>query len=107
NLLEELSIVVTMSGLTLLIFGRRIFRIVLFPLAYLLAMVPIWDAFTVRLHPIFQLYSARIGVYILQAMGIPVLREGVSIELPNVTLEVAQACSGINYLIAVLCVGYP
>ena len=95
-----MSIVVTMSGLTLLIFGRRIFRIVLFPLVYLLAMVPIWDAFTVRLHPIFQLYSARIGVYILQAMGIPVLREGVSIELPNVTLEVAQACSGINYLIA-------
>jgi EpsI family protein len=107
NLVEELSIPITLCGLTLLLFGPRVFRIALFPLAYLFAMVPIWDVFTSRLHPIFQLYSARVGVAMVHAIGIPALREGVMIVLPNVTLEVAQACSGINYLIAVLCTGYP
>jgi EpsI family protein len=74
---------------------------------YLFAMLPFWDFFTARLHPPFQLYSAAMGVEALRLFGIPVLRDGVFIELPNITLEVAQVCSGVNNLVAVLCLGVP
>ena len=107
NLAEEISIIVTLSGLILLLFGQQMFRKLLFPIAYLLSMIPFWEFLTERLHLPFQLYSAAIGVGTLRLFDIPVIKDGILIELPNITLEVAEACSGINYLIAVLCIGIP
>ncbi|HSL21164.1 MAG TPA: EpsI family protein [Vicinamibacterales bacterium] len=107
NLVEELSLVVTISGLVLLLRGGRAFRVLAFPIGYLLAAVPIWDLLTSRLHPYFQSYSAAVGVGLLRLVGVPVHKDGVVIQLPHVTLEVTEACSGINYLIAILCIGIP
>lgn len=107
NLLEEMSLIVTVTGLALLLLGTQIFRILWFPLAYLTAMIPFWEFVTSGLQPYFQLYSATVGVTVLRAFGVPVLREGFIIQLPNAVLEVAEACSGINYLISVYCVGIP
>jgi EpsI family protein len=107
NLLEELSFVVTVAGLTWLLLGHTFLYALAFPIAYLLAMIPVWDFLTSRLHPYFQLYSANVGVGVLRLAGIPVFLDGVLISLPNITLVVAEACSGINYLISVLCIGVP
>jgi EpsI family protein len=107
NFVEQFALIVTICGLTLLMLGRRMFRALAFPTAYLITMIPIWDVFTARVHPYFQEYSATIGVAALQIAGIPVLRDGFLLQLPNITLEVAEECSGVNNLIAVLCVGIP
>ena len=107
NLLEELSLVVTIAGLTLLLLGARVFRILLFPLVYLVAMIPFWEFLTNGLQPYFQAYSATVGVAVVRSLGVPAFLDGFVIQLPNATLEVAQACSGINYLISVYCVGLP
>jgi EpsI family protein len=107
NLIQEISVFVTIVGLTLLLMGWRFLRRFWFPVAYLLAMIPFWDVLTRGVQPFFQVYSAAVGVWLLQLVGIPVLRQGSFIELPNVRLEVAEACSGINHLIAVMCIGVP
>ena len=107
NLIQEMSLFVTVVGLTLLLMGRTFLRRFWFPVAYLLAMIPFWDVLTRQVQPFFQTYSAAVGVWLLKLVGIPVLREGFYIQLPNIRLEVAEACSGINYLIAVMCVGIP
>ena len=104
---EAFALIATLHGLTLLLLGPRMFRALAFPIWYLIAMIPIWDSLTAGVHPYFQDLSARIGVATLQLFGIPVIRQGFFIELPNITLEVAQECSGVNNLIAVLCVGIP
>lgn len=104
-LLEQFALLLTICGLTTLLLGYRMLRALAFPLAYLLAMIPHWDVFTAWLHPIFQDRSATIGVWMLNGFGIPVFRSGVLLHLPNITLEVAEACSGVNNLIAILCVG--
>jgi EpsI family protein len=107
NLVEELSLPITVWGLALLLLGRELTRRLTFPLAYLFTMIPFWDVVTGRLHLPFQLYSTAIGVGALSLLDIPVFQNGVLIELPNITLEVAEACSGVNNLVALLCIGVP
>jgi EpsI family protein len=107
NLVEEISLPVSVWGVSLLVMGWRVTRRLTFPLAYLFTMIPFWDLFTGRLHLPFQLYSASIGVGSLRMLNIPVFHNGTFIELPDITLEVAQVCSGVNNLVAVLCIGVP
>jgi EpsI family protein len=106
-LAEQLALVVAVAAGVVLVWGWGTLRIVWAAVAYLLLMVPLWDGFTEPLHPRFQSLSATIGVWVLELFGIPAHRDGVFITLPTMTLEVARACSGVNYLVAVLALGLP
>ena len=105
--LQQVAFLVSLIGTALLVFGVSYVRVGWAALAYLLLMVPVWDGLTEPLHEGFQLRSATIGVAVLRLVGIPAYREGNIIALPDVTLEVARACSGVNYLIAVVALGLP
>ena len=105
--LQELSLIPTIAGLVLLVLGWPFFKALWAPIAYLLFMIPVWDGLTERLHWPFQQFSAEQGVRLLHLIGIPAYREGVYIELPQLTLEVARVCSGVNYLIAIIAIGLP
>gem|GEM_PF-282150 len=107
NVLQELSLLVTLLGIVLLLLGHRILRSIWFPLAYLFLMVPVWDFALDRLHLPFQMFSAALGTEMMHWMAVPSFRQGNLIELPNVSIEVAKACSGVNYLIAVVALGIP
>ena len=106
-LIQELSIVFTITGFVFLTFGKRVFRVIWFPIFYLIFMMPIWDSVLDPLHYPFQYLSASVGVGILQIIGIPVYQKDIFIELPNITLVVASVCSGVNYLISVVAIGIP
>jgi EpsI family protein len=105
--LQELSLLPAMFGVALLIGGLSLVRALALPILYLLLMIPVWEIFTDRLHGPFQLFSASFGTALLRVVGIPVYRDGTFIYLPNQTLEVAQVCSGVNYLVAIAAVGIP
>jgi EpsI family protein len=106
-ILQEFSLLVTITGLTLLLFGERALRAIWFGIAFLVFMLPAWEILTNRVQFPFQLLSANICVKLLEFIGIPVFQRGVYIELPEITLEVARECSGVNYLISVLAIGLP
>jgi EpsI family protein len=103
----QAAFVVALVGVVLLVWGLEALRAVWMALAYLVLMLPFWDALTEPLHQPFQLLSANLGVRMLHAVGVPAFREGVLLYLPNITLEVARACSGVNYLVAILALGIP
>jgi EpsI family protein len=107
QVLEQLSFVAAVAGLVLFLFGARYTRLAAPAILYLLFMVPLWDVFTEPLHEPFQLGSATLGVAMMQAIDVPVFREGTFITLPNVLIEVARQCSGVNYLVAVLALALP
>jgi EpsI family protein len=107
QVLEQLAFLGSFVGVLLVVFGAAYVRAMWAAIAYLLLMIPIWDGFTEPLHPRFQQQSAAIGVWLLQEVGIPAYRERNVVALPNITLEVARACSGVNYLIAVIALGLP
>lgn len=104
---QQLSLLVTLTGLVLLLFGWTMLRALWLPLAYLALMIPVWEVVLNRLHAPFQQLSAEIGAFALSNIGVPVRLQGVFVELPNVTLEVAEVCSGVNFLVAIVAISVP
>jgi len=77
-------------------FGRTWMRAAAFPLAYLIFMVPMPDAMADALEQASATASAEMANLLFNLSGMPFLREGPIFQLPNITLEVAQECSGIR-----------
>jgi len=100
--LTRISLLGTIVGAVLFLYGRQHLRILLFPLAFLLLMIPIPRIVFDEVAFPLQLLAARFGEAALLAVNVPVLREGNLIVLPHTTLEVVEACSGIRSLISLL-----
>jgi EpsI family protein len=106
-LFEQAGLLVAIIGVVLALFGWRMLAAVAGPIAYLLLMLPFWDVITDPLQVRFQNASAAMALPLLRAVGIPASRDGIFLTLPTIQLEVARACSGVNYLVAVLALGLP
>ena len=77
-------------------FGRGWMRAAAFPLAYLIFIVPMPDAMVNTLETASKYASAEIANVLFHLSGTPFLREGLVFQLPNITIQVAQECSGIR-----------
>jgi exosortase len=98
--LARFSLIIVLAGLTILFAGWEYFRAILLPLAFLLMMIPIPAIVFNQITFPLQLVASRVASTILPWLGVPVLREGNLIVLPGMTLEVADACSGIRSLMS-------
>lgn len=107
EVLQEVSIIVTISGIVLMFLGAGFLKALAFPILYLSFMFTTWGTLTDKMNLPSQLFAANLGTWLLQSIGIPAARNGVFIELPRITLEVARECSGVNYLIAIAAIGIP
>jgi exosortase len=103
--LSRLSMLGLLAGAVLFLFGWEPLRIVAFPLAFLVLMIPIPAIIFNQIAFPLQLFASRFGVTVMQLFNVPVLREGNVIIMANTTLEVAEACSGIRSLISLLTLG--
>lgn len=92
--------VVWFIGAFITFYGLDSFRQALFPLLFLLFMVPIP---TIVLDPYvaaLQKASAEVSYFIFKMTGIPIFRDGYTFELSGITVYVARECSGIRSSIA-------
>jgi len=96
------SILAVLGGIILFLLGKEFFKTVLFPLVFLIFMIPIPSVLMDRITFPMQLFASKVAARSLYLIGIPVLREGNIIQLANTSLEVAEACSGIRSLISLL-----
>ena len=103
--LQRSSLIVVIAGLVLLLLGKPYLRALAFPIAFLLFMVPLPAIVVNTIAFPLQLFAAKTAAFCLFNFGIPVLREGNVIALAGTTLEVAEACSGIRSLQALLALG--
>jgi exosortase A len=75
--------------------GNEVSKVIVFPLAFMLFAIPFGEEFI----PILQQITADISVSMLKAIGIPIYRNGLYIEIPNGRFIVAEACSGIRFFV--------
>lgn len=96
------ALVVTLMGLVAFHFGGRTLHLVIFPLAFLWFMIPLPGVVFYGVTLNLQELSSRSAAFVLDGMGIPVLRDGNVLHLSDVSLGVTEACSGIRSLISLL-----
>jgi exosortase len=100
--LAQMSLVGVVAGAILFVWGSAHLRALAFPLALLPLMVPLPTIVFNEIALPLQLVASRIGESAIAAVGIPVIREGNILELPNLTVAVAEACSGIRSIMSLL-----
>ena len=93
---------VSLVGCIWYLYGAPVLRLLIYPLATLLLMIPppsfLYDRATLYL----QLLSSSLAESGLERMGYSVLREGNILEMIGERMSVAEACSGIRALIALI-----
>ncbi len=98
---EQYFAVASIPLMVWVVAGPSLVRKLLFPLAYLLLMVPVGEVFI----PYLIEHTTAFIVVALRVSGVPVLQDGNFLTLPNSRWSVAEACSGLRYLIACVTIG--
>lgn len=101
NLARQLAVVVMLQGAALALLGPRVAAAQLFPLAYMLTLVPFGD----ELIPFLQTITAKLTMALLAITQVPATIDGVFITTSFGYFEVAEACSGVKFLIAMIAYG--
>ncbi len=99
--ISHLGVVMAMQASVITLLGPRVAWALLFPLAFALFLVPLGE----ELVPALQMITAHITIALTHASGIPALIEGVFIDTPAGLFEVAEACSGVKFLVAMVALG--
>ena len=97
-----LSLVTLWIGGFLACYGARATRSAIFPLLFLVLMVPLPGPVLARTISLLQRGSTDIAYFTIKSVGVPVLRQGLFLSLPGLSIEVATECSGIRSSMALL-----
>jgi len=87
------------------LYGTTTARLAALPLALTTAALSLYRGLLAPLGFALQQLTAQASAFTAAAAGVPVRRSGVDLFTSNVHLVVAQACSGMDSLLALLCLG--
>ena len=100
--MSRFSLLMLLTGMIVLFWGWRLFQALLFPLAFLLLMIPIPSIVFNQITFPLQILASKVAGSVLPILNVPIFREGNVINLPVMALEVAEACSGIRSLMSLV-----
>jgi exosortase A len=98
---RQLMAMTFLEVLLFAVLGWRLWRAVCGPLLYLYFLVPFGDFLVPKLQDLTTAFTR----YGLDILGIPAFIDGYTIEIPEGTFYVAEACAGLRFLIASIAFG--
>lgn len=98
---RHLGLVLMLQGTVMAVLGVQVARALLFPLAWMIFLVPFGE----WLEGPLQAATVAMVVPLLHLFGVPVAVDGVLLTIPNGYFEVAEACSGAKFVIAMMAYG--
>ncbi|MFT4055890.1 MAG: exosortase A [Novosphingobium sp.] len=101
DLARQAGVVAMLGACVPLLLGVRVSAALVFPLGYLVFLVPVGE----ELVNILQTVTAGITIALTHLSGVPARIDGVFIDTPAGLFEVAEACSGVKFLIAMIAFG--
>lgn len=101
GLARHAGLVLMLQGAAITLLGKAVSRGLAFPIAYALAAIPFGE----ELVPAMQTVTADLSMAFLNLAGIPAHREGIFITTPGGYFEVAEACAGVKFLVAMVALG--
>ncbi|MDT9597753.1 exosortase A [Sphingosinicella rhizophila] len=100
-LARHAGLVLMLQGTVVVCLGKAVARGLAFPLFYAVFLIPIGE----EIVPLMQNVTAEICMALLALVGIPAHIEGIFISIPSGYFEVAEACSGVKFLVAMVAYG--
>jgi exosortase A len=98
---RQLGLIMMLQGSVAAILGPNVARGLLFPLFYMFFLVPVGEEAV----PALQTLTAKMCMILLGWTGIPAHIDGIFITTPAGLFRVAEACSGVKFLIAMVAYG--
>lgn len=101
DLVAHAGAVLLLQAVTLAVLGPRAGAVLAFPLAFAAFLVPFGE----EIVPPLQALTADMAITLTHWSGIPATVEGVFIDTPAGLFEVAEACAGVQFVVAMLTLG--
>jgi exosortase len=101
-LLTRVSLLMFLAGTIVFLWGWRLLRMLAFPFVLLALTIPIPGVLLTQVTLPLQLFASRVAEVLLGVVRVPVVRDGNVLVLTNATLSVAEACSGVRSLTALV-----
>ena len=98
--LAAFAMILMAAGTVWALGGTRLLQKLLFPLGYLVLMVPL--PFVDRITLPLALFTGVCAGGLVQLLGLDITIVGNAVSLPNADLVIGAQCSGINSLIALI-----
>ncbi len=98
NLFAQAGAVAALQAAAVAILGPRIAMLILLPLGMACFLVPFGD----EIIPPLQMITADIAIALTHWSGVPAHIDGIYIDTPAGLFIVAEACSGVKFLIAMV-----
>jgi exosortase A len=98
---RHVGLVAMLQGAVITLLGPNIARGVTFPIAYMNFLIPFGDSLERPLQDV----TAAMAMWGLHFAGVPASIDGVLITIPGGYFEVAEACSGAKFVIAMFAYG--
>ncbi len=100
-LARHAGLVMMLQGVVGTLLGPNVLRGLMFPLFYSFFLIPFGEEFV----PALQTITAKMCMWLLGLSGIPAHIEGIYISTPTALFRVAEACSGVKFLVAMVALG--
>ena len=100
-LARHAGLVLMLQGAVVTLLGPNVARGLMFPLFYSFFLIPFGEEFV----PALQTITAKMCMWMLGLSGIPAHIEGIYISTPTALFRVAEACSGVKFLVAMVALG--
>ncbi|GAK54348.1 hypothetical protein U14_05633 [Candidatus Moduliflexus flocculans] len=100
--LKRASLIIVLGGVVLYLYGKAYLRLLLFPLLFLMFMVPLPAIIYSGLAFKLQLFVSIVSTKLIALAGIPIFREGNILYVSSGPLAVEEACSGMRSIMALL-----
>lgn len=101
NVVRQFGLIILIQGCLLTILGKRVVLAFIFPIFYMIFLIPFGDF----LVPMLQDYTTWFVILTLNFFNIPVFVEGVYLSIPAGDFHVAEACAGLRFLVATVALG--
>ncbi|PHR16796.1 MAG: EpsI domain-containing exosortase [Sphingopyxis sp.] len=98
---RQLGLLMMLQGAVVTLLGPTVARGLMFPLLFSFFLVPFGE----EIVPFLQMVTAKLSMIFLGWADIPAFIDGIFISTPTGYFRVAEACSGIKFLIAMLAYG--
>jgi exosortase A len=100
-LARHAGLILMLQGAVIACLGKAVARGLAFPIFYAVFLIPLGD----QLVPVMQTVTADICMVLLALARVPATIQGVFISTPTGYFEVAEACSGVKFLVAMVAYG--